>query len=85
MSYDVDILASRKRGMLTIGVTNGIARRAWKVRLIERDNADRDDSPGCGKGVPLLPEMCECSSEIRARGSWRTPRQRGIVADEILA
>jgi len=88
MPYDVDILASRKHGTLTIGVTNDIARRvwdhrqgqgsrfvrryrvtrlvhvdtheeiacaiqrektmkawprAWKIRLIERDNPDWDD------------------------------------------
>ena len=88
MAYDVDILASRKHGTLTIGVTDDIARRvwdhrqgqgsrfvkryrvtrlvhvetheeiaraiqrektmrewhrAWKIRLIERDNPEWDD------------------------------------------
>jgi predicted GIY-YIG superfamily endonuclease len=43
MAYYVYILASRQHGTLTIGVTNDIARRAWKIRLIERDNPEWDD------------------------------------------
>jgi len=35
---DVDVLAGRKHGALTIGATNDIARRAWKIRSIERDS-----------------------------------------------
>jgi predicted GIY-YIG superfamily endonuclease len=65
MSYDVDILASRKRGMLTIGVTNDIARRAWKVRLIERDNADRDDL--CDR---LNGEAIGSRQQVPGRQSW---------------
>jgi len=43
MACDIDILASRKHDTLTICVTNDIARRAWKIRLIERDNPEWDD------------------------------------------
>ena len=43
MGYFVYILASRKHGMLYIGVTNDIARRIWKVRQIERDNPEWDN------------------------------------------
>ena len=46
MTCDVDILASRKQGTLTIGVPDDIARRAWKMRSIERDNPDWDDLDG---------------------------------------
>jgi predicted GIY-YIG superfamily endonuclease len=43
IACDVDVLASRKHGTLTIGVTNDIARRAWRIRLLERDNPEWDD------------------------------------------
>ena len=43
---DVDLLAGRKHGTLTIGVTDDIAWRAWKIRSIERDNPDWDDLYG---------------------------------------
>ena len=43
MACDVDILASRQHGTLTIGVTNDIARRAWKIRSIECDNSQWDN------------------------------------------
>jgi len=40
---DVDVLAGRKHGTLTIGATNDIARRAWKISSIERGNPQWDD------------------------------------------
>jgi hypothetical protein len=46
MACEVDILAGRKHGTLTIRVTNDIARRVWKIRSIERDNPDWDDLYG---------------------------------------
>ena len=43
MAHYVYILAGHKHGTLTIGVANCIARRVWKIRLIERDNQEWDD------------------------------------------
>jgi hypothetical protein len=43
MACDIDILARRKHGTLTTGVTDDIARRARKIRSIERDNPQWHD------------------------------------------
>jgi predicted GIY-YIG superfamily endonuclease len=40
MAYYVYILASRRNGTLYVGVTSDLARRAWKLALIEKDNPD---------------------------------------------
>lgn len=41
--YYVYILASQRNGTLYVGVTNDIARRAWKLALIEQENPDWED------------------------------------------
>jgi hypothetical protein len=58
MSYDVDILASRKHGMVTIGVTNDIARR---------DPAREDD----GGVAPRLEDPLDRARQSRLGRSLR--------------
>jgi hypothetical protein len=63
MPYDVQVLASRKHDMLVNAVISMADRMA---KPMGPGNKCRDDSPGCGTGVPSGPTIVNLGPASRA-------------------
>jgi len=63
MSYDVDLLASRKHGTLYLGVTNDLVRRCYE----HRTKADEGFTSRCGVDKLVVRSLRRCGERHHPR------------------